>query len=267
VLSLEAPGELVVKGSVAADAGPVVTTYTVTDPASFARSALIDELTKVGVSIAAAPTGANPTAELPAKDSYAPAAKVAALTSAPLSETITMVLKTSHNPGADLFTCMLAVRSDSTSCNDGLATEYGTAKKAGIDPQEVYLFDGAGTSPARFTPAAGVQLIDWTVGQSWGSLLKQALPNLGVSGDLELIKNSPAQGKIQAKTGTRAAPDPGGSKILVQTRTMVGYLEAASGRDLRFALMVQNMDATDLPGLFTVIDDVTAVATAIQQSY
>ena len=187
--------------------------------------------------------------------------------SAPLSETVTMVLKTSHNPAADLFTCMLAVRSDSTSCNDGLAAEYATAAKAGIGPAVVYLFDGAGTSPARFTPAAGVQLVDWMSDQSWGAQLKDALPNLGVSGDLALATGTPAQGKIQAKTGTRAAPDPGGVKVLIQTRTMVGYLEAASGRDLRFALMVQNMNSEPGPNLFAFLDDVTAVAVAIQQRY
>ena len=90
--------------------------------------------------------------------------------------------------------------------------------------------------------------MDWSSTRSWNSAFTKALPELGVSDDLALVRNSPAQGKIQAKTGTRAAPDPAGSKVLVQTRTMVDDIEAKSGRDLRFALMVQNMNATDVAG-------------------
>jgi len=246
---------------------PLLAGWFVEDPAAFARSAFIAELEAAGVEVTAPATGSNPGAGLPARGSYTDDRKVAALESAPLSETVELVLKVSHNWGAELFACLVAVADGSSSCPDGLRGMYDVAERAGIDPGEVYLLDGAGSSLSRFSPAAAVGLVEWTTTQPWADTFRQALPVLGESGDLELFAGTAAQGKVDAKTGTRAVPDPGAGRLLVQTRAMSGFIEAASGRQLHFSLFVVNIPITTIEDLLQVAADVVDVTAAIQQRY
>ena len=266
-VALEGPGRLVVTGTVEAGAQPELAGWFVEDPAAFARAAFIAELEAAGVDVTADATGPNPATDLPAKGSYEEADRVAALESAPLSETVTLVLKVSHNRGAQLLACMVAVADGSTSCQDGLAGEYELAERAGIDRDELYVLDGAGSSLSRFSPHAVVQLVEWATTQPWGGILRDALPVLGESGDLDLFGGTPADGKVATKTGTRAIPDPGAGRLLVQTRAMAGFVEGASGRELHVGIFAQNMPAASIEDVLVVAKGVVEVAVAIQQSY
>ena len=55
-----------------------------------------------------------------------------------LAEIVKVILKTSHNPGADLMACLDAVASGSKDCEQGLVTvQQYVSKDLGVDPTVV----------------------------------------------------------------------------------------------------------------------------------
>jgi D-alanyl-D-alanine carboxypeptidase len=93
----------------------------------------------------------------------------------------------------------------------------------------------------------------------------QSLPILGVDGSLaDFGSNSPARGKVFAKTGTYLAAGKIGAQVLA------GYIDARSGRKLAYALYVNNAgDAgvpPDLSPVLSVIEDEAEISTIIQRS-
>lgn len=65
--------------------------------------------------------------------------------SATLGQFAALILKVSYNRGADLMTCLAAVKAGSTDCSQGLVAEVKTAQDLGAPPSSVFPFDGAGT--------------------------------------------------------------------------------------------------------------------------
>ncbi len=91
-VSTTSDGRIVVSGNIAADAGKLLRVATIEDPATFARTALIEALQRTGVSVSASPTGSNPTSDLPEKGSYEADAKIATYESPPFSEYAKLIL-------------------------------------------------------------------------------------------------------------------------------------------------------------------------------
>ena len=59
--------------------------------------------------------------------------------------------------------------------------------------------------------------LKWTQTQPWGAAFKAGLPVLGQFGALASVgRNSPAKGKVLAKTGTSAHPDPATGRVLIR---------------------------------------------------
>src|SRR5262249_10499767 len=100
----QAPGTITVTGTIAADAQPLVQVAPIADPAAFARTVFIEALAKHGVKVGADVDGQNPSTLLP--DSYAGAAPVAAYVSPPYADYAKLILKVSHNLGANLGMCL-----------------------------------------------------------------------------------------------------------------------------------------------------------------
>ena len=77
-------------------------------------------------------------------------------------------------------------------------------------------------------------------------------------------------GYIQVKTGTRGTQTPAGQGLLTG-RTLVGYVEAESGRELVISIMVGGVSTSSLEDLLptfeTVAEDQGELAVAIQQGY
>jgi D-alanyl-D-alanine carboxypeptidase/D-alanyl-D-alanine-endopeptidase (penicillin-binding protein 4) len=111
------PGHIVVVGHIAAGFSPTLVAQEIADPAAFARTAFIEALQRAVVTVAASPTGPNPASLLPPKDSYQPGDELAEHTSASLAAYVQLIMKVSYNRGADLMTCLAAVRSGSTDCD------------------------------------------------------------------------------------------------------------------------------------------------------
>src|SRR5687767_4092559 len=92
-----------------------------------------------------------------------------------------------------------------------------------------------------------------------------ALPNLGVDGTerMSLPSTSPALGKIVARIGTTIVGDLLNQEYLLLGKASAGYMTATSGRELIWAVYVNDMLSTDLLDLIGVGADIGTIAEAI----
>lgn len=267
VIQRRTDGRIEATGTVPADADPLVRIYQVEDPSAFARSAFIDALRRAGVKVNAQPGEPNRLDSLPAPDSYKDLSRLAALESAKLADEIKVILKVSFNRGADLLICRLAVVSGSKNCEDGMARMEQVLQSAGIDRNALFLFDGAGSDDhTRTTPVAFIKWLEFAKQQPWGAAFVDALPIMGVDGSLaEVERNGASVGKVRAKTGTRATSTPTGT-VLLYAKSLAGYLEAKSGRTYLLVIAVNGVPLETIEDMFRVVEDLGAIASALQQA-
>jgi D-alanyl-D-alanine carboxypeptidase/D-alanyl-D-alanine-endopeptidase (penicillin-binding protein 4) len=72
---------------------------------------------------------------------------------------------------------------------------------------------------------------------------KSALPVLGVDGTLADVvgSESPARGKVQAKTGTLIWSDTSNDRFLLKSKALAGTMTTRAGTPLYFAMFVNNV--------------------------
>lgn len=244
-LTLEPAGEhaVAVRGQVPLKAGQLVRIFPVNDPAGFARALFIDALRAEGVAVAASPLKA-PTAELPEKGSYEKLTRVAAYTSPPLSEVIKVTLKVSHNLYASTLPLLIAVKQGHRTLADGLRAQGQILKGLGVDVGTISFAGGAGGMNAdAVTPRATVQLLQAMAKRPEWKAYHAGLPVLGVDGTLASVvsKDSPALGKVQAKTGTLYWQDLMNDRGLLRSKALGGVMTTRSNRELTFALFVNHV--------------------------
>lgn len=263
----EDPTSISLSGTIAAGTSQL-TIYRVPDAASWARSLFIEALDRAGVAVTAAAVGPNDEAGLPAADSYPADHLVASLTSPPLEAFGSMVLLTSYNTGANALMCLMAVAEGSTDCDDGLRTMHQQIDAAGLEADDILLFDGQGVDPASTTPEQMVAWSAWSREQSWGADLVAGQPVLGESGTLASAGlDNPARGKVAAKTGTSVSLDPTTGRLYYKVQSLAGYMTTDEGRELVFALSMSGATYPDLAtGLASAGNDVAGVAAAFQQA-
>jgi D-alanyl-D-alanine carboxypeptidase/D-alanyl-D-alanine-endopeptidase (penicillin-binding protein 4) len=264
-ISEPTPGRLVVEGRIAAGSEPTLAVKEVDEPSAFARTAFIEALRRAGVSVTAPATGPNPVALLPAR--YQPADKLGEHVSATLAQFANLILKVSYNRGADLMTCLTAVKAGSTDCERGLVTEVKTIGDLGVSTTSVYPFDGAGSDDrGRTTPAALARFLRAAAATPYGTALADALPVLGRSGTMaNVLPRSPAAGHAQVKTGNRAVGTPADQLILLGN-SLAGYVHTKSGRRLTVMIVVGNVPIATPEDVLTVTADQARMVEAIQQS-
>jgi len=264
--SAQSDGRIVVSGDIAADAGKLLRIATVEDPAAFARTALIEALERADVTVDASPTGTNPASDLPEKGSYNTDDRVAVYESPPFGEYAKLILKVSHNYGANLDVCLMAVKAGSTDCNDGFAVMESFFEKAGVEADQVALADGRGGNPAdRFTPQAATDLLRYWLKQPQAETFRLMLPELGVNGSLaDACKDCPARGKVFAKTGTVALPDYVNGRLIL-AESLGGYMEAGPGRFHAFYLVVNGASARNIDDVLRVFNDEADIAAILQE--
>jgi serine-type D-Ala-D-Ala carboxypeptidase/endopeptidase (penicillin-binding protein 4) len=262
------PNAITVSGTIAA-ATSQLTIYRVPDAVTWARTLFVEALGRAGVSVMAPAVGPNDEASLPPKNTYPAERKVAALTSPPLERFGTMIVKTSWNTGANAMMCLLAAKAGSTDCIDGLKTMHEQIDKAGLVANDVLLFDGAGADPASTTPAQMMAWMTWAQAQSWGAVFVAGQPVLGVDGSLAGTgQDSPAKGKVAAKTGTSVDLDPITHRVYYKVQSLAGYLTTDQGRNLVFSLSMSGATYPDIASaLHDANEDVAGVAAAFQQAF
>jgi D-alanyl-D-alanine carboxypeptidase/D-alanyl-D-alanine-endopeptidase (penicillin-binding protein 4) len=265
-VSPQTNGPVVVSGNIAADAGKQLRVAAVDDPAAFARTALIEALGRSGISVGASPTGKNPSSKLPKKGSYSSKDRVAAYMSPPYSQYAKLILKVSHNYGANLDLCLMAVKAGSTDCNDAFPIMKKFIEKAGVDTEQVALADGRGGNPTdRFTPEAATEMLRYWLEQPQAKAFREMLPVMGVNGSLaNNCKTCPAKGKVFAKTGTVSLPDYV-NVGLVDNQSLGGYMEVRPGHFHSFYLVVNGAIAKNIEDAIKVFDDVNNIGAILQQ--
>ena len=259
--------QLIVTGTVEADSDPVLNVYHVPDPGTFARTLFIEALKRAGVTVNADPTALNDQSMLPPEDAYTGDNLLGSIRSPKFRAIAKLVLKISHNEVANLTVCLMAVDLGSKSCPDGFEPIRERTKKLGITPQETWFVDGAGGGDASTTAGAITRWIDWIDHQPYGKSFPQMLPILGEDGSIGMLgTDSPAKGKIQAKTGTTAAVDASNGRLLMLSKALAGYMQADDGTPYYFAIYMNGGSFESLKDQFTVNEDLGDVAIAIQQS-
>jgi D-alanyl-D-alanine carboxypeptidase/D-alanyl-D-alanine-endopeptidase (penicillin-binding protein 4) len=245
-VSVESPNErsLVIRGQITAGRKPLLQTHEVADPASFARSLLIEALGRADVSVEASSLAKNQPERLPKRADYDDLRRVAQLTSPPFSESARLILKVSHNLHASMLPLLMAARYGQRTLNDGLRHEREFLIKAGIDADTISLGGAAGGDPADYvTPRATVALLRYMVTRGDFPAFERALPVLGEDGTLAhaVPSDSLVRGKAEAKTGTMFWHNRLNGGSILTSKSLAGYLTATSGRRLAFALFVNNL--------------------------
>jgi D-alanyl-D-alanine carboxypeptidase/D-alanyl-D-alanine-endopeptidase (penicillin-binding protein 4) len=261
-------GPVVVSGNIAADAGQQLRVAQIADPTAFARTALIEALRRADVSVSASPTGSNPSSELPKKGSYNSKDQVAAYQSPPFSQYTKLILKVSHNYGANLNVCLMAVKAGSTDCSDAFPMMKSFLKKAGVDVEQVALADGRGLDPVdQFSPKAVIEILHYWLKQPQFDTFRKMLPEMGVNGSLAsqgICKDCPAKGKVFAKTGTVGNDDLLNGRV-IQAESLGGYLEVAPGRYNLFYVVENGAVVKNIEDTIKVYVDLANIGIFLQE--
>jgi D-alanyl-D-alanine carboxypeptidase/D-alanyl-D-alanine-endopeptidase (penicillin-binding protein 4) len=242
-LSTPGPGRLVLRGQIAAGHKPLVRIHEVEDAANHARTLFIEALRRTGVIVDASPFVPNRTDKLPERDAVAKLPRVATLTSLPFSENAKLILKVSHNLHASTLPLLVAVKNKQRTLEAGLRLQNSFLKRAGVEVDTISFGGGAGGSRADCTtPRATVQLLRHMATRPDFAVYEAALPILGVDGTLADVapENSPARGKVRAKTGTFYWKNVMNDRFLLNSKALAGYVQSSQGRKLAFAFFVNN---------------------------
>src|SRR5579872_5534263 len=228
------PGSRLVRvsGMMPVGAQPRRLTIAIEDPAEYAATLLARLLRARGVDIrgrARARHFGDPTlssADRPAETI------LAERVGEPLAEEVRHVNKNSLNLHAELLLLLAArERSGATSREDAVKFAADFYRGAGIADGDVVLSDGSGLSRRDLvTPRGIVQLLNYAALQPWGEVYRASLPVAGIDGTLaERMKNTAAEGRIFAKTGT-----------VEHVVALSGYATTAHGAHLTFSILGNN---------------------------
>lgn len=239
-----ATNQFAVRGRIAKGSKPVVRIYPVEDPTLFARALFVESLRRNGVKANAAVMRPGPLAMLPERAAYDRLPKVASFISPPLKEALEVTLKVSHNLYASTLPCLVAASVGGNTAEHGLRIQRRLLKDLGVDTNSFSFGGGAGGAPADYiTARAAIQLLQgMSIREEWGAY-KAALPVLGVDGTLldSVPKDSPARGKVFAKTGTYIWFDAANERFLLKSKALAGTMTTKAGTELHIAMMVNNV--------------------------
>lgn len=152
--------------------------------------------------------------------------------SPPLNDIITETNIHSNNLYAEHLFRYLALRNFPVGSLIGAVQVIKSFwKSKGLPIEQLFMYDGSGLSPVNAVSANFfVDLLSYMKTNSkYGDIFFNSLPVAGESGTLAgLLKNTPLQGKVHAKSGT-----------ISRVKCYAGYI-MANGKNFVFALMVNN---------------------------
>ncbi|HZT72911.1 MAG TPA: D-alanyl-D-alanine carboxypeptidase/D-alanyl-D-alanine-endopeptidase [Terriglobales bacterium] len=180
-------------------------------------------------------------------DAASPQVQLADHVSVPLLEDLQLIDKISQNLHAELALRLLGkLKAGQGSLAAGREVRRQFLAQVGLGAHDFYLRDGSGLSRENLVqPSAIVKLLAFMDGQPTSAAWHSLLPIAGVDGSLEdRFKNTPAAGRIQAKTG-----------FVEHVFALSGYATALSGEHLAFSIMV-NDDDMPASQVKTVMDEI-----------
>ena len=251
-----------VTGTIAKDSPEIVKVHGIKNPANFAKSAFIQALKEAGIQV-----NLKTNSEKLPPEEYTNLKPIAEFVSPPFSEYAKLILKVSHNIGADLTPLILAEQHHLKTFEQGMPFIAKFLKnKVKIDQNNFVFADGAGGNENHITSNAVIDLLSYMKKQPAAQYQKfyDGLPILGVDGSLaEAGKNSPARNRIHGKTGTSIIYDLANQRFYSFAETLGGYIEANNGHTLAFLVAVSNTPMESINDAFTIQADVSNVASGI----
>ncbi len=222
-----------ITGSMPAGSPSILYAYDVPSPARFAEVALTAALQTRGITVQH--TSADTT---PLTASETGPNVIAAHVSPPLSQDVKVTLKVSDNLHASI---MPYLWSPKHTLRAGFGVERGFMQRAGLDTSQIVQNDGLGGF-AFIEPQYMVHYLAYLRTQPYFQTVYASLPILGVDGTLfNIANNSPARGKVHAKTGTWSGGDALNQRTLVSGKGLAGYMTTASGRHIAFCFYINNL--------------------------
>jgi D-alanyl-D-alanine carboxypeptidase/D-alanyl-D-alanine-endopeptidase (penicillin-binding protein 4) len=238
------PDRYILRGRIPLGSKPLVRVSPVADSSLFARGLFIETLRREGIRVNASALRSPQAAFLPEADAYAGLTRVALHESPPLSELLKIILKVSHNLYASALPLLIAAKHGKRTLADGMALEGKILGELGIAAKGLVLESGAGGGDCdRLTPQAVVQLFRALSRRPDFPVYRAALPVLGVDGTLvsAISKDSPARGKVLAKTGTYIDDDLLNDRLFLRSKSLAGLMTTKDGRRLIFAMFVNDV--------------------------
>ena len=240
---------------------PLIRTFRIADPSSYARTVLIEKLRAAGVKVHAPTVEPNPVHLLPAKNCYQPDTRVAELHGMPYAEDAKLIAKVSYNIGADTSLLLYGVTQGADDMPSALAAEEKNLQtNYGISPGEYFFVDGSGGGETTAINQAVTQMLAQMRGRPAFPQYFASLPIMGVDGSLAFVTDfesdstlAPAKGHIHAKPGTFVGDTAEGPTIMGQA--FAGYITAKSGRKLVYHLVVNNVPFGGIPDLLQIFQD------------
>ena len=217
-------GVLRVTGSIAVgDSARLSTSYR--HPADAYRAAMRERLVSRGVRVDGK-VGPVPLGVAARVDT------LVVLESPPLRDVLTRMQKPSQNQVAEmLFRTAGLVATGDGSADSARAVAVRTLASWGVGVEGAAYRDGSGLSRHDYVSPRAIVLVLHAMHRSpWADLFRRSLPLAGVDGTIaNRMKNTPAQGNANAKTGT-----------LDKARSLSGYVTTADGRVLLFSMLANN---------------------------
>ncbi|MBA3720939.1 MAG: D-alanyl-D-alanine carboxypeptidase/D-alanyl-D-alanine-endopeptidase [Parachlamydiaceae bacterium] len=266
ITSDEAGKNIVVQGTIPMNQKNVLRTFSIKDPNDFARAAFIQSLGAEGITV-------NIDKIAPKKLSkeifFEKKQPIAIWTSPPLSEYGKLILKVSHNLGANLVPLLLASQKGQKTFDEGMKLLGNfVIEDVKISPDAFVFIDGAGGDENRVTPQSEVQLLEYVkkLPSKQFTSYMNSLPILGVDGSLEDFgKTTNAVGKVYAKTGTGVSYNLATNKYFLTTQALGGYIEGKNGQLILYMLAVNNGQMPTIEDIFPIFEDLCQVSSVIYE--
>jgi PBP4 family serine-type D-alanyl-D-alanine carboxypeptidase len=254
-----------VQGTVPAGKAPRPFPFVVPQPSRFAEVVFAESLREVGIEIANNSSTDKPDWKALAA-SYKPENQLAQHISPPLREDVKVTLKVSQNLHAAVKPYLLGAllaKEREAALQAGFKEERGFLERIKLDVSAAAQSDGAGGS-AYFTPDFVVSFLKFMTTQKDFRSYHDALPILGRDGTLaDSQRESPAAGKLHAKTGTHVTGDLLNEQYVVNGKGLAGYLETKNGKQLIVAIFVNHVPAgSDIKTVLRVGDALAEIAAA-----
>lgn len=245
-----------ITGQLAVDAQPESFGLAILDPAEYFLQHFRSVLATEGISVE--------KASVVSKDGTAGERELAAVESPPLSVLLVEINQESNNLYAEALLRSLQASAqpslssgaNTDSADRGLSEVRASLTDLGVDPQSYVLADGSGLSRHNLvSPEAIAQTLKLMAQTPLAGVYRASLPIAGVTGTLQgRFLNTPAQGNLQAKTGT-----------LSGVSALSGYLDVPGYQPLVVSIMVNQSDQSTTT-LRQAIDEIVLLLTRLRCS-
>ncbi len=265
-ISVDESGKnILVKGTIPLDKKDIVRTAPIKNPVEFARAALIEALQEQGITIDS-PKNPQP---LPAENTFENLKPFALWTSPPLSQYGILILKVSHNTGANLIPLLLAVKEGKKTYPEGmLLLGKFLTDTVKIPETETVFGDAAGGDENRITPKAAIQLLEYErkLPQEQFKPFYDGLPILGVDGSLEEFGiNTPGKGKVHSKPGTGVSYNLADGKLFLTTQALSGYIDGQNGHLWEYYVVVNNGNISTIEDIFPIFEEESLISSILYE--